>query len=69
MDRLVVGVTECLQSLVTLLAVVETWCHRVDAKEGVGHEFGLGPLAGGKSVGAGDMAVDWEGLAGVFVSY
>ena len=58
-DALVVRGAEGLETLVALLAVVETGSHAVKAEEGVLDEFGGGPLAGWFGVGGLDVAVDF----------
>ena len=57
-DGRVVGGTEGFETLVALLAVVETGGHAVDAQVGRGDEFGGGPLACLFRVGGFDVAVD-----------
>lgn len=56
LDGVVWG-AEGLEALICLLAVVEAGGHAVDAEEGVGDEFGGGPLSGLLGVVAFDMAV------------
>jgi hypothetical protein len=56
LDGVVWG-AEGLEALIGLLAVVEAGGHAVDAEEGVGDEFGGGPLSGLLGVVAFDVAV------------
>ena len=58
-DAGIVGSAEGLESLVGLLAVVESWGHAVDAHEGVGDEAEGRPLSGCFGVCSFDVAVDW----------
>lgn len=55
----VVGGAEGFEALIGLLAVVEAWCHAVDAEEGVGDEGRGGPFSGCLGVVAFDVAVDF----------
>jgi hypothetical protein len=59
-DRLVVGRTVSLKTLVALLAVIESGCHSMDAHERRLDELGGGPFAGLDGVGGLDVAVYFE---------
>lgn len=60
-NGLVVGSARGFEAFVALHAVVQTWGHAVDAKEGVLDEFGRSPFAACEGVGGFDVAVDWGG--------
>lgn len=57
-DAVIFRRTERLETLVALLAVIQTGCHTMYPEEGVLDKLGGGPFAGGDGVGRRDVAVD-----------
>lgn len=56
------GRSKCFHAFVGLLAVVEGWCHTVQAQVGVCYEGGRGPFAGFDGVVGFNVSIDCEML-------
>lgn len=55
----VVWRSESFDTLISLLAVIQTRCHAVYSEVGILDELGFGPLPGLNAVVGFDVAIDW----------
>ena len=61
----VVGCPESFDTFIGLLAIVQAWCHSMDTKEGVFHEFRRSPFPSLDAVMRFDVPVDWFSVSNI----